>query len=100
MPNELGNIYLVQQHCRTVCFLRQTRSAKPRKRTDSSCQAPVPVVAMFPIYRHAASFSTRNKHHVCPCLHAGEDASPEIVATKILDRKSFGLSPFLADERL
>jgi hypothetical protein len=35
ISNERGNIYLVQQHCRTVCFLRQTRSAKPRKRTDS-----------------------------------------------------------------
>ena len=31
-------------------------------------QALVPMVKMFPGYGHAVSLSTRNKHHVCPCL--------------------------------
>src|ERR1039457_4295117 len=41
-PDELGNTCdRARPHCHTVCFLRQTRSAKPHKRTEtlppSSC---------------------------------------------------------------
>jgi hypothetical protein len=38
---------------------------------EPSRQALVPMVKMSPSYGHAVSFSTRNKHRVCPCHHAG-----------------------------